>query len=325
MDNLLTRYGITVDPKRKYSISFVDDFMDCSYRSFLNRFAKIQRDESVNLPTTFGSGCHRGLARINRSMKEGREVCQKCEFECKVTSHRKSEAMNRTPEECEVQRIMNEEFECEFDKDTINGAMEEFTRKGQKDKGQVIIDKLLRLGPQCMKSALFERQPLGEILAVEERVNGTLGEFGLVGILDLVLGIKGKSLILDYKTSAQKPSLKKFPLRQLSLYIHMLEGLGLPVNGVSALYMVKTEAPKKARKNSAPHQQTYLNFFSLDKNRGLYTHVVNHVENDMKAIQECVGKGIFMRNRNSMYCPCEFSKYCESTEKLDKYMSENPA
>lgn len=323
MGNLLERYGIKPDLSKRFSISFIDDFVDCSYRSFLGRFVKLPKDETVNLPTTFGSGCHRGLARINKSLMEEREPCLTCNLGCKLTKAEKRNAMSVDISKCKVKQIFQEEFFSEFDDDVVSQAMEEFIKKGKKAEGLETIEKLKRLGPACMESAMFERQPLGEVLAVEEMVLGKLGDFDLIGVIDLILGISGKSLITDYKTSGQKPSLKKFPLRQLAIYIHLLEEKGLPVNGIAALYMLKTEPPKKPRKGSPEHQQTFLNFFSLDKNRGIYNNTMEHIKEDMDMIRRSIDNGIFIRNRASMYCPCEYADYCENTKKLDKYVSNN--
>lgn len=323
MDNLLERYGIKPDLTKRFSISFIDDFVDCSYRSFLGRFVKLPKDETVNLPTTFGSGCHRGLARVNKALMEEREPCLTCKFDCKLNTAEKRNAMQVSIDDCAVKQIFKEEFLAEFDDDVVAQATEDFIKKGKKAEGIDLINKLKRLGPTCMESAMFERQPLGEVLAVEEMVLGKVDEFELIGVIDLVLGISGKSLITDYKTSGQKPSLKKFPLRQLAIYIHLLEEKGLPVNGVAALYMVKTDPPKRPRKGSPEHQQTFLNFFSLDKNRGIYLNTVDHIKEDMKMIRSCIANGIFIRNRASMYCPCEFADYCENTKKLEKYISNN--
>jgi hypothetical protein len=322
MVNLLERYGIKNRGKKRMSISFVDDMLDCSYRTFLKYFVGLPQDDGVNIPTTFGSGCHRGLARINRSMREDRIPCLKCKHECHINTPGKKNAMDIPIEECKVKQILMDEFHDEFDEDFRLAAIEDYIRKNDKDKGIAILDKMERLALPCMSEALFVRQPVGDIVVVEDFMSGKVGDFDICGVIDLVLIYNGnKVLVVDYKTAGKKPSMKSFPLRQLALYINMLQSKDLPVNGIAALYMVKTEPPKKPRKGSAPHQQTYLNFFNVDKNIGLYNHIIEQVHEDMLIVDHCVKNGIFMRNRKSMFCPCEFAPYCENNKKLEKFLS----
>ena len=54
MANLLERYGLQ-EYTRPYSISFIDGFLDCSYKIFMSHFLKI-KIEKTDFPRTFGSG-----------------------------------------------------------------------------------------------------------------------------------------------------------------------------------------------------------------------------------------------------------------------------
>ena len=323
MANLLTRYGIVPDMSKRYSISFVDDFLDCSYRSFLKRFVKIY-EEDIDLPRTFGTGCHKGLRRINKAMKEGREYCRYCEFDCKLSSPNKAAAMARTVEECKVKQILLEEFYTEMDSDFERKIIEKGVAKG-KPVSDIITDlenhKRYALNGMC--SALFQKQPIGEVLLTEQSVFGKIGEFDMIGVIDLVLGIKGKSLVLDYKTAASAPT-SAFPLRQLAVYVHLLEQLGFPVNGVGALYMLKKDPPTKPRKNSKPFKQTELMFLSVDKNRSACENAIKELNEDIISVHDSISNGCFLRNRGSMYCPCSAAEYCNSTAKLEKYIAGNP-
>jgi hypothetical protein len=320
MANLLDRYGIVPDLSKKYSISFIDDFVDCSYRSFLTRFIGIT-SESGDIPRVFGSGCHRGLARVNKALQEKREACIKCQFPCKLNTPRKAEAMARTVAECRIKQILQEEFFNEFDDEFEKLAVEKRSRKKTSDEVTEKIGEHKIIGMNAMCSALFQRQPIGDVLLTERPITGELAGKGLIGVVDLILGIKEKALILDYKTAASAPE-SAFPLRQLALYIHMLEQMGLPVNGVGALYLLKKLPPKRITKRSKPFEQTAMLFMSLDKNRKTYENTIKHLSDDIDMIGDCISAGNFVRNRRSMFCPCDAAEYCENTAKLDKYVAD---
>lgn len=323
MANLLDRYGIKPDLSKRFSISFINDFVDCSYRTFLTRFMGVG-EYKADLPRTFGSGCHRGLTRINKALQENREPCLECEFNCKLNTTKKVEAMKRTLDECEIKRRMLEEFYCEFDTEFEDLVVKELikrksikTMKEARDK----IEMHKRIAITAMSSALFEKQPIGDILMTETMLTGKLKGRGILGVVDLGIGIKGKALITDYKTAASAPT-SAFPLRQLAIYIHMLEGMGLPVHGISALYMLKKEAPKKPRKNSKPFEPTVQNFFSLERNRPIYENTIDLIGEDIMSIEDCITNGIFIRNRGSMFCPCDAVDYCENMKLLDKFAAD---
>lgn len=320
MANLLERYGLKPESK-KFSISFIDDFVDCSYRTFLTRFMGIYQ-EDVDLPRAFGTGCHRGLRRINKAMKEGRMYCSKCEFDCKLNSAEKVKAMSRTVEECLVKQILMEEYAAELDEDFEIKLIEKHRQKGTSvAEVKESIAAHRRYAMNCMFSALFQKQPVGDVLLTEEVVSGTLDGAGVLGVIDLVLGIKGKSLILDYKSTSAIPS-GSLPIRQLALYIHILEQLGFPVNGVGALYMLKKDPPKTIRKNSKPFKQTELMFMNVDKHRNVYENTLSLISEDITAIKDAISTGTFIRNKRSMYCPCSAVEYCDNTCKLDAAVSK---
>jgi len=320
MANLLDRYGIKPDLTKKYSISFIDDFVDCSYRSFLTRFVGITK-ESADIPRVFGSGCHRGLARVNRALQEKREACLKCKFPCKLNTPRKAEAMARTVEECRIKQILQEEFFCEFDDEFQKLAVKDRKRSKTEEDMQEKVQEHKLIGLNAMASALFQRQPIGDVLLTERPISGELAGKGLIGVVDLILGIQGKALILDYKTAASAPE-SAFPIRQLALYIHMLEQMSLPVNGVGALYLLKKLPPKRITKKSKPFKQTEMLFLNLDKNRKTYENTVKLLAEDIDMISDCISSGTFVRNRRSMFCPCDAAEYCENVTKLDKYIAE---
>ena len=321
------------DLTKRYSISFIDDFVDCSYRTFLTRFAGIYSDTG-DIPRVYGSGCHRGLARINKAMHDKRIACKTCKFNCKMDTVAKVGAMKRTIEECRIKQILMEEFLAEFDEEFEELALRKYVGKKTKEEVQAELLGYKSTAYNSMCSALFEKQPVGDVLMTEQCITGKLGGFDILGILDLVLGIKArdesaKSLVLDYKTAASAPT-SAFPLRQLAMYIHMLEGMSLPVNGVGALYLLKKDAPKKPRKGSKPFKQTELLFMNLDAenaagrkvNRDKYNSTIKLIAEDIDMIHGNISNGCFIRNRRSMFCPCDAAEYCENPAKLDKYMSE---
>lgn len=327
MDNLLTRYGLEANPDKNFSISFVDDFVDCSYRTFLTKFIGIGR--KININTSFGNGCHRGLARVNKAVQENREPCKTCPRSCKLGTAQKQEADDVPATDCPVQQAMNAEFYSEFSPEVQTEIISQFADKGKLEEGRAQVAKLARIGPCAMREALFCQQPTGLVLATEERLFGSLDQFKVISIIDLVLAINGKSYVFDYKTRATNPESLKFPIRQLALYVKVLEQKNLPVHALGVIYMVKTEPPKKPTKSRKTgeikeHKYALTHYFNLEQNRGLYEHTIGQLKEDMVMIRKCLENGIFIRNHSSLLCPCEVADYCNNTALLDRHVSENP-
>lgn len=321
MANLLERYGIKPDLNKSFSISFIDNFVDCSYRVFLTYFMGLWK-KTADIPKVFGSGCHRGLAKVNELMQAHNEVCRKCTRDCKLYSVDKVKAMLVPMEECRIKQLMMEQFLLEF-----NDEFEELALVTNKSKTAAEVKEILlahhRYAYNCMCSVMFQSQPVGEVLMTENKLTGTLGEHKILGVVDLVLGIQQenkmpKTLIVDYKTTGIMPP-DILPMRQLSLYVHLLEQRNLEINGVSAIYMVKKDPPKVIRKNSKEFQQSKTTFISLDRDRTEYEKALAGIKEDMDQVKDAISCGNFMRNRKSVFCQsCEQKEYCENTYLLDK-------
>jgi hypothetical protein len=153
-------------------------------------------------------------------------------------------------------------------------------------------------------------------------MTGTLGCHKLGGRLDLGMVLKNKVFITDYKTTQNKPNPADFPIRQFSIYVHMLEQHGIPVSGLSTIYLVKSEPPKNPKKAKGPHEYAHAHYFNLEKNREIYERNLKLLEEDMDQIKRCLEHGIFLRNRRSMFCPCEAAEYCENPKNVEAYMSK---
>jgi len=326
MANLLERWGIKPDLDKAFSISFIDSFADCSYKVYLSRFLGI-REDKAEINRTFGSGCHAGMAEINLALKRGASPCLECEHECKLNTPRKEDAILRSPEDCKVQTLMNDAFLNIFNTDAQNTFIEEFAKKGNREKGLEEVKDLLQIGPKILKDVIFKRQPSGTILATETRLEGMLDNHKLVGIVDLMMAVTNKqgearSIVFDYKSRGTKPEGSSFPMRQFALYVKMLEDKGLPVNGLGTIYMIKSNPPKKPKKGSAPFQQSIAHYINLETNRALYEHVIKLLKEDMEQVADSIQHGIFIRNRNGMYCgSCELKKYCENDKAVECHMN----
>ena len=318
MDNLLKRWGLVADMEKAFSISFLDEIADCSFRTFLKKFVGVTEKDNVN--KVFGTAIHAGLGKINLSLKDGREPCLKCDKPCKLKTDKKTAAVKLNPSECPVQDTMNKTFLDHFDTDVQNKLLEGFTVESKLDEGKELLEKLLRLGPLMMRDAMLLKQPAGDILGVEEFLRGTLNGHKILGVLDFIMGIRGKSIIYDYKTRGTRPTNLSFPVRQLALYVHMLEAKGLPVNGLGAIYLIKADPPKRPKANSMvdyaiPH------YFNIDGNRPLYEMILKQLGEDMDMARKLIENGIFMRNKACMFCPCDVSEYCNSDKKIEYFLS----
>ena len=324
MADLLKRYGLVPDLSKRFSISFVDNFVDCSYRVFLSYFMGLWPERQRGFTRIFGTGCHRGLAAVNKLVSESfeNELCSKCLNPCKLWTVQKVEAMKVPLEKCAVKQLMMDEFFKEFTPEFEEAALREEKDKPIDEIKEEILDHH-RYAYNCMCSTMFESQPVGEVLMTEEMLKGTLGDHNILGQVDLALGIQQgdkipKTLVVDYKTTGTMPT-KKLPIRQLALYVHLLEQKGLTVNGVSAIYMVKKDPPKVKRKNSKDFLQSKTFFESLDRDRTGYKMALDGIKEDMDQIADAISCGNFVRNRNSMFCEsCDQKKYCENPYLLDK-------
>ena len=326
MANLLSKYGIKLDLEKAFSISFIDDFVDCSYRTFLSKFIGIRRDVSLN--KIFGSAVHAGLQTINTLLKDSKSPCDSCPHSCKLTSESKSQGALKTVAECPVQQAMNSAFYLNFTPEQRAEILADIVDTTKRTKTEQLITKLLRIGPAGMKDVIFNRQPSGKVLDVEFRMDGAIGPFKFCGMLDLLMETQGKVIIYDYKTTAAKPNVKSFPIRQFVPYIKMTEDRGIKVSGVGAMYILKKEAAPLTksgalRKGSQPHQPAIPHYLNIDENRALYQSTLDSLISDMANIQECLNNGVFMRNRRSKFCPCEAAAHCNSECVLDAYVSKN--
>ena len=320
MDNLLTRYSITPDLDKPFSISFIDDFVDCSYRTFLSRFIGIARRADVN--RLYGDAVHTGLKNANEAMRDA-PPCTNCPHPCKADGPDRANGADRKLAECPLQQKMREGYISVFTEEKLNQFIAECKNADAREDLKEQLDMLNRVAPISMNDAFFRRQPHGKILGVEMWMEGRIGAFPFCGKLDLMQEVKERTLIYDYKTRATKPSFADFPLRQFVPYIKMVEVQGITVSGVGAIYLLKKEAPKKPRKNSPPHQAAIPHYLDLSKNGEVLQGTYDMLVEDMTMIRRCIENGIFLRNRNSMFCPCEAVDYCENTCNLDSYVSKN--
>ena len=319
MDNLLTKYGITPNLDKPFSISFIDDFVDCSYRTFLSRFIGIPRRQDIN--RLYGDAIHTGLKCANEALRDG-SPCDICPNDCKISSENKPKAADKKLEECPLQQIMYKGYVSTFTEEKLNEFLAECRTSDDREDLKELIDKLNKIAPNSMNDTLFRRQPYGKILGVEMWLTGSLGSFPFCGKLDLLMEKDAKNLIIDYKTRSNRPSLSDFPLRQFLPYVKMVEVQGITTHGIGAIYLLKSEPPKRPRKNSPPFQYAIPHWMNLSENQEVIQRTYDLLIEDMTMIRRCIENGIFLRNRGSIYCPCEVADYCENTRNLESYISK---
>lgn len=326
MANLLTRYGLK-EYTYPYSISFIDSFLDCSYKVFLTHFLKI-KVEKVDFPRVFGTGVHNGLNKINEMLMNHNEVCNQCPRECKLMSPKRKEALNVKTEDCAVKQILMEKFLEKFD-DRFEELALTSSLHSTKEEIQEEIMKHKQYAFAGMCETIFKTQPRGEVLLTESKFSCRLGEHDILGIVDLAMGVKEKlpdgtvipkTVILDYKTTGIKPS-GTLPFRQLAVYSHLLENSNIKVNKVGAIYILKKGPPKVVKKGAAPFQQVFMAGADLDQPEwhALKEKTLDEIQDDICMIKDQISHGIFTRNRKSMFCSgCELRGLCSDTRKLDK-------
>jgi len=321
MANLLERYGLK-EYTRPYSISFIDGFLDCSYKIFMTHFLKIRIDKT-DFPRTFGSGLHRAFNKVNELIMNHTECCRNCDKDCKLYSPDRVKALLVPEKECRIKQLMMEQFLQEFNEDFEEKALSTMKNKTLDEiKEEIVKHKQYAYDGMC--ETIFKKQPRGEVLLTEKTFSCRLGEHDVLGIVDLGMEInkKGerKKVILDYKTAGMDPG-NKLPIRQLSMYVHLMENAGIPANVVGAIYVLKKSAPKIVRKGSKPFEQVKILSADVDdaNNRAIIEHNLDDLETDISQIKDCISHGIFTKNRKSMFCStCELRAFCEDHHKLDK-------
>ena len=330
MANLLTRYGLK-EYNYPYSISFIDSFLDCSYKVFMTHFLKIKVDK-VDFPRVFGTGVHNGLNKINEMLMNHCEECLNCPRECKLMSPKRSDALKVKIEDCAIKQILMEKFLEKFDDRFEELALASTTSTKEEIQEEILKHKQYAFSGMC--EVIFKTQPRGKVLLTESRFSCRLGEHDILGIVDLAMGVKEKILnskgevvkeipktvILDYKTTGVKPS-GTLPFRQLAVYAHLLENSNIKVNKVGAIYILKKGPPKIVRKGSAPFEQVTMAGADLDKPEwhALKEKTLDDIQEDMCMIKDQISHGIFTKNRKSMFCAtCELRGFCNDTKKLDK-------
>ena len=321
MANLLERYGLQ-EYTRPYSISFIDGFLDCSYKIFMSHFLKI-KIEKTDFPRTFGSGLHRAFNKINELIMNHTECCRNCEKDCKLYSPDRVKALLVPEKECRIKQLMMEQFLQEFNEDFEEKALSTMKNKTFEEiKEEIVKHKQYAYDGMC--ETIFKKQPRGEVLLTEKTFSCRLGEHDVLGIVDLGMEInkKGeqKKVILDYKTAGMDPG-SKLPIRQLAMYVHLMENEGIPANVVGAIYVLKKSAPKIVRKGSKPFEQVKVLSADVDDadNRRIIEHTLDDLQTDISQIKDCISHGIFTKNRKSMFCStCELKAFCEDHHKLDK-------
>jgi hypothetical protein len=321
VDNVLEKFGMIPDLTKSFSISFIDDFADCSYRSFLSKMVGVPQRPNAN--KIYGSACHAGLQTINNCGITNNYPCTTCIHDCKMGTPEKKLAVTKTVEQCGVQQLMMESFGKLFNTAAEEGVKKVFTDKGKADEGADLVAKLKRIGPNAMKEAIFLKQPAGQVVMAESRLRGQIADIPFSGVLDLYMMCGDKGLVFDYKTRADDPTTAAFPLRQFTTYAKLLRDEGSKVDGFGTIFLLKKEPPKKKTKKSKEvHEYAVAQYFKLEGNEELYEHTLRMLVQDMLGIRRCIENGIMLRNRNSMYCStCDVKFYCENDPAIEKFLS----
>lgn len=349
MGNLYEEYGLKNTMENKpFSISFIDSFLDCPYRCFMTYIAGLWPETNGSLPLVFGSGCHSGLEAMNMSiMHEKRNLCNDCPHECKLLpevdgtlkpfkrrllrKELREKALDVPIKECAVKRRMLKGFYNEFT-ETRQNEIFAATKAADPTKSDEEIRERLKeheeIAEGCMFDMAFRTQPVGMPVLIEQNLQGVIEGTKITGFVDLCLMTDGDTrpefLLADYKTAS--PGKETEPLRQLSLYVYLVEKMmeakdePLKIDFISALYMIKKKKPAKPR---VPFEQTKLKFWDLRKEKDLVDNKINEVREDIKQIQECLHKGVFFKNRRSMGCNwCENKALCYNTRLFEQKLEE---
>ena len=319
--NVLKRFGMTIDMGKSMSISFITDYADCGYRTFLQKIVKVPYERDMN--KLFGSACHAALSAINHLRQENLEPCGECPNACKIILPSRIGALELPEQQCAIQKIINETFRTKLSKEVLDGIREQLKARGKTvPEIENSIKLVLDVGPLAVAEMVFRTQPTGTVLATEQPLNGKIGGISITGVVDLIYVVKDKVVMLDYKTTSLQPKDDHFPLRQFTLYDMLLEQQNLPIDVFSAAYMIKKRPPTRGPNKDKEHRYTKIVYAIKEKIPREYERVRAELEGDLQSVRFCLSNGIFMRNYQSMFCPCEAEPYCQSDRKVEQFLAE---
>lgn len=164
------------------------------------------------------------------------------------------------------------------------------SEKAEVEKNELLEDPQAKdVGVGLVKKYHEEFAPLLQPKAVEVKVEASFKnyDYGLVGTID---NLTESRKIIDYKsTSKTKNEVPSDHQRQGSAYFLMAKAINEPVEEVRYDYLVKTKSPKIVSLTFTPDPL--------------------HVLGMIQRVGEAIDKGVFLPNRESLFCNKRFCSY----------------
>jgi hypothetical protein len=152
--------------------------------------------------------------------------------------------------------------------------------------------ELERTGTVLVQKYLVEAAPAIMPIAVEHQVSGEIAGVKVRGYVDLM---DSNGRIIDLKTSSKKPTeIMPDYRRQVATYTQLMPGAS---GKVTVQTLVKTKTPQL-----------------IEQNLTVGSEDVRHIEVIYPLAQEAMRSGLYVPNRNSMFCSkksCAYWKACQ--------------